>query len=73
MKIKSAPPLAFRKFWILSTKGRKNVRHPGKQRQPPTMSSHDLQDECSGVTGGSRIDIIDGFADTMQGSRGTDG
>ena len=37
------------------------------------MTAHNLNDERTGVGEGSRIDVVDGFADTMEGGICADG
>ena len=33
------------------------------------MPTHDLENECTGMTEGSRIDVVNGFADTLESCR----
>ena len=36
------------------------------------MAAHNLNDERTGVRKGSRVDVVDGFADAVEGSRRAD-
>ena len=73
MKIKSAPEL---RTAINLRKGGERFRplpNAGKEREPSTMPAHDLDDEGTRVREGSRLNVVDSFANTVQRSGGTDG
>jgi hypothetical protein len=39
---------------------------PSHQRKPSAMPSHNLEDKCARMRDGSRVDVVDSFADPMQ-------
>lgn len=58
---------------ILLCGGRIRVPDAGHEREPTTMPAHNLQHERARVGVRSRVDVINGLANTMQRGRRADG
>jgi hypothetical protein len=55
---------------VKETKQRKDTRDARIQRQPTAIPAHHFDNESTGVAVCGRVNVVDGFADTME-SRGS--
>lgn len=50
-----------------------NLPDTCEECEPATMPAHDLDDKRAGVRERGRLDVVDGFANTVKGGRRADG